>query len=824
MEIIKYESVKNIKSLNYFNGDNYSSDVFNAKYSETVNGEYKTPGEVFWNICTGLSENEELREIWFSLLWEGWFRPGGSVIAGVGSGKKCSLNNCTSLIIQDDTLEAIAKTDYDLMKVAAYRQGVGFDASRLRPRGSKVGNAAEESTGVVPWIDKLTNISKYVGQKGRMPALLVSLKIEHPDIEEFISCKDDKTKITSANISVQISDKFMETVLNDGDWELYFKIEDGEEIKKIVSAKKLFRYISEHAHFSAEPGVQYIDLMRSGSMVQCIAESTGIDKYIIQGTNACSEKPLAPYSVCNLLSINMEKFSTTPEKFKKELKEIVPYLVKMSDCVIDYEITNNLSPLSEQKFMVESLREIGLGITNIHGWLLKENLPYDSEEAVKLIEEFQKYYSYCVFNSSIKLGLELGNAPAFDLVKDKSAFMQSTYFSNIINEFYNGDYTNVTHMRNMAHMSIAPTGSLSSIFPTSCISSGIEPVIGLYYWRKTRAIDKGNYTYYFIIPNRLKDFILTFIPQNTDEWNIINNFSGSAQDDDGKIGKSIINIINKYVPKNFFKPAHEIDPIKKIKMMGKVYKWVDAAISCTYNLPPTSSVEDVENIYMEAWKHGVRAVSIYVEGSREGILIFEDPITNKNKYEKNISACLERPKDISYVCSPKRPNTLSCSIHHCTIKGTPWLVIVGTMNDKPYEIFAGEGDDLYIPKTCKEGKIVKQPGGTYSLEISIRNTEVVYKDLANILMNSEQRALTRILSLSMRHGCPLEFVQKQLKKADGEISDFSSVIARVIGGYIKQWSFSKESNICPICNEATIVKDGSCTKCINEKCNYSRCE
>ena len=322
-------------------------------------------------------------------MYEGWFRPGGSIISGLGSGRKSSLANCTTIPIEGDTIEDISKAEYTLMKCAAYRQGMGIDLSNLRPRGSKLGNAAEESTGIIPWGEKYSDVGKYVGQRGRMPALLLSLKDHHPDIEEFINCKIQGGKIENANISVQISDKFMKALENKEEWELWFDTKK-ENIRRKVDPEKIFDQIAEAASTSAEPGVQFIDRLREGTISHAVYESTGNDMYKIISTNACSEKPLAGYNVCNLLSINMESFSTDKEKYKEELKSIVPYLVRLSDNVVEYELENKLSPVKEQARILKNLREVGLGITNLHGWLLKDDIQYDSDEAVEKTENFMK--------------------------------------------------------------------------------------------------------------------------------------------------------------------------------------------------------------------------------------------------------------------------------------------------------------------------------------------------------------------------------------------------------------------------------------------------
>ena len=228
------------------------------------------------------------------------------------------------------------------MKCAAYRQGMGVDLSNIRPRDSLVGNAAEKSTGAVLWGEKFNNIGEYVGQKGRKPAILLSMKVQHPDIEEFITCKLKSGKIENSNISVQISNKFMENLKTDDPWTLKFDTEN-EKIRKDVDSNQLFDLISETANVSAEAGIQFIDKLSDGTMSNALYKSTGDKTYKIISTNACSEKPLSAYNICNLLSINMEMFSTDEDEYKKELDEIIPYLIRLSDNVISYELSNNLT-------------------------------------------------------------------------------------------------------------------------------------------------------------------------------------------------------------------------------------------------------------------------------------------------------------------------------------------------------------------------------------------------------------------------------------------------------------------------------------------------
>jgi len=844
---IKYKDVKDVTSKDYFTEDEYASTMFDTKYCTKwdSNGNIitdtsikyhsiETPADVFFRVASGLASMEKssksetlYTEHWFALMWLGWFRPGGSVLSGVKAHVKKSLLNCATLPLEEDTLESIAKCDYEIMKCAAFRQGLGFDSSNLRPRGSKVNNAAEESTGSVPWVEKLVDNGKWVGQLGRMPALLVSLKDRHPDIFEFVTAKMEKGKIENANISVQISDAFMEAVKIDSDWELYFDFDKStgyERISKTIKAKELFDLIAETAYASAEPGVQFIDQLRNGYMVHQVYRDTGDERFKGISTNACSEKFLAAYNVCNLLSPNQEMFSTDEEEYQKELAFVVPYMVRISDNVISYELHNKLSPLKAQSWILDQTRELGLGTTNIHGWLLKQDLAYDSNEAITATSNFFKAYACEAFKASMSLGEEKGSAPGFSRVSSTKAFMRSSYFKNVVDVLFGGDWSKVTSMRNLAHMSVAPTGSISNTFPKPCFSYGVEPVTGAYWWRRTRAIDKGVYTHYFIIPKKVQEYVLSKLSIDSYDYQELSTFTGSALDEDGKIGIKLSDIIDRNLPEGFFKPSHCIDYNQKIKLMSGMYKWMDAAISCTYNLPSTATVKDVENIYMSSYDHGVRAVSVYIDGSRKGVLIFDDPKTNEAKHTKtSVCDAEERPIGIVPNCAPKRPLELTCDIINTSIKGERWTVLVGLLDDKPYEIFCGSSEDLYLPASCKLGIIRKQHKGVYELEVMIRRSPVVYKDLANLLMDDSEKALTRILSLNLRHGVLPRYVVEQLKKSNGNITAFGTAISRVLSKYIGTYDLVGDENNCPLCGENSLMFEEGCIKCIEEGCGYSRC-
>lgn len=831
-----------METKDYFKDNIMAVDIFNTKYChEKEDGELENVADVFWRVCEGLGkyETEGTRVRWHQSMMEGWYRPGGSIISGVGSEQVVSLANCTTIPMLGDSIKDIMKCMSDTMHCAARRQGLGVDVSPLRPAGAPVNNAAVESTGAVPWMDFIQSMGQYVGQKGRLPAILLSLNVSHPDIMTFCKSKSELGVIENANISVQITDDFMKAVKDGAEWDLHFSMKN-ISIIETVNARELFALISKQACDSAEPGVQFIDEMRAGSMIHQIFRATLDGRFKIISTNACSEKPLVPYGSCMLGSLNMGMFPILVEEYKPILKEKVYQLVHLIDCAITYELENKRYGVDEQRVIMELTREIGLGFTNLHQWFINAGVQYDSDEAIVMIEEFMKWYTFYAFEASQALADVKGPAAAYteylgdpyDSPRPVSSFtnkdlMGSKFFANIVNEFYDGDWTKVRPLRNLALMSVAPTGSLSLIFPDTCISSGAEPGMPA-HWRRTRARLKGEYEWYFILPSFIKKELLEKIGfmssfDAKEDLAFIKNVGEATPDNGGELGKEVMEIIERYLGLGTFKPAHEIDPMQKIKMMAGIYKWVDAAVSITYNVPENTTPQQIEDIYMAAWENGVRAVSVYREGSREGILVFEPPTQEVKKTDY----CTVRPENIIFNCAPKRDTELPCEIHHCKVKGKNWLVIIGMHNGFPYEIFAGEShEDMYVPQTVKAG-VLKKVGKTYSLIVPIRRSTVEYKDIAETFMNEQYRSLTRMISLSLRHGCRPAFITDQLKKADEGITEFSSVVSRVLNKYMKTLDFQyrgekNKNDKCSNCGLADWHYEGGCKTCSN--CGASKCD
>ena len=817
----------------YLNHDEMCVSVVRKKYLEypdqPIEEFYKN---VIENICDNYVENsqadkqefvQDCIDDWYKGIWKG---AGSILAAGPSRDKKISVFNCTGLKIPEDSIDAIADTRKFAAKMAAHRQGLGVEFSNLRPRGAKINNSAVVSEGAVHWMKSFDTLASEVGQRGRLPAMLFALDINHPDIEEFITCKDDVNNINNANISVFLDNNFMKEVVANVNHRMAFTTGEGETIEKEVPARKLFAMICKQAWKNGEPGIIFRENMKNGSIQEALGENLVI-------TNACAEKPLPDQSVCCLAPLNMEfvpnPFTQTVE-FHDFMKRVVPRMVRFMDDVVQYEIDLSYkSPTEKQAHMVKKLREIGLGILNLHKWFYNNNVAYGSLDSIRLTDEFFKWYLFYAFSASVELAKQRGPCEAWSSMKSQGKLeeLMTPFLHNLFANFpqLKDEYLN-TGIRNAALLSVAPTGTVSMTFP-NMLSTGIEPLIGYAYWRRTRALSSNqSYDNFFVLPHTVKTMLLEKIPVGCQEdLELIQNTPTSQLDQDGEIGKKIIAVLNKHIDTTLLQPSHLVDPFAKIQLMSAAQKWIDASISVTYNVPFTFTEEETQELYKAAWTNKLKSITIYRDGSREGIYIFEDPIT----YAKKIAALYLteempdiRPTDIQYHRAPKRPEELPCEMHHTSIKGEQWLVLVGLLNGHPYEVFAGKkNEDFNISKNIQNGTIIKNNKGVYTLRITTAASYIDYHNIADLFMNVEYKALTRLISLSLRHGVYSEFILEQLKKSSEFVSDFMAVISRVLTKY--SGNIPKATGkTCPQCG-ASIVKVEGCEKC-SANCGYSRCE
>lgn len=869
---IKFEDVKNQTTEEYFNNNKFSIDAFKEKY--TLN-EGETYVQALKRVCDFVSSVEKTEELkkywndrWFDEIYNDWWHPAGSIMQGAGSGRKISLANCThnslgGLLVNEewDNLESIVRnTAYTVAKCAAYRQGLGVDFSRLRPAGTKVLNSANESTGAVHWMKFIDGIGYYVGQKGRIPAMLFSLNINHPDIEQFITIKGDYTQIQNANISVQCTEKFYKAVDEDSDWEMKFEIpevkkgdkiyvdvhsidmnstrerETGKYYKlathdrkkevftKSVKAKDLLKLIAKNMHTNAEPGIQNIDIARKYSNSDAVYNPEDEYDSRIVGTNACSEQYLSRDSLCVLASANCGRFSTTPEIYLAQLEKIGKSINRFLDNVNECELVYQTYATPHQELAIRKLRRTGAGVTNIAAWFFKKNLIYGSQEANDAFEEFMRIYNYWMYVGTEELGKEKGNFGLFNAKKWKEALFVKRVIedSKSISEKYKTPILTGNYARNVTVSSIAPTGTLTLMFRDTAFSYGIEPAFFLYYWKRTRMA--GKYEYYFNVPKVVRDAFESAgcrIPIESDtikdEW-------------DGRCGRSIAEFIDKNKEKIGikFKTSTQITAEDKLQFMAQVMKWVDSSISVTYMLPEGSTVKDVYNFILEAHKKEVKSIAAFPDRKMYGIVSqipFKELALNLqsqgvNIHHQNFSDDELKVLNISRenikpqgVYAPKRLNSLDADIYVVSVKNEKFCIVIGLQNNQPYEIFGGHLNGLGIKSNYKKGKISKIKKGQYALEFD----DISIEDFSKQFTPTEQ-ILFRMTSTSLRHGVPIQFIVDQLQKATQDITSMASAAARVLKKYIKNGTCVNGQK-CPQCGKELVYLEG----CISCSCGWSKC-
>jgi ribonucleoside-diphosphate reductase alpha chain len=868
--ITTYDGVKKQSTIEYFQGNQFSVHAFEQKYALTAEETYVQALKRVCDFIASVEKTDELKQYWstrwFDEIYNDWWHPAGSIMQGAGSGRKVSLCNCTTISLgklsdgeEWDNLESIIKnTAYTIAKCAAYRQGLGVDFSRLRPKGTKVMNSANESTGAIHWMEFEDKIGYFVGQKGRIPAMLFSISCDHPDVEEFIQIKSDYTKIQNANISVQCTEKFYKAVEEDKDWELYFEIPDvkkGDKVyidvhsidkncikeretgkyyklathdrkkevfSKIVSAKKLMELIAKNMHTNAEPGIQNIDIARKYSNSDALYDPEDEYDSRVLSTNACSEQYLSRESLCVLASLNVGKFSTSREVYLKQLEKISISMNRFLDNVNECELVYQTFATPHQELAIKKLRRTGAGITNIAAWLFKKNLAYGSKEGNEAVEDFVKWFNYWLYVGTEELGKEKGDFGLFNKEKWKKA----PFVARIIEESHHlhRDYKvpilNGNHARNVTVSSIAPTGTLSLMFRDFILSYGIEPAFFMYFWKRTRM--SGKYEYYFCVPRVVRDMFAEHgipIPINSD----------TIKDDwDGKIGKPIAEFIEQHRHKFKLKESPEINPLDKLELMSKVMKWIDSSISVTYMLPIGSTWKDVYNFILEAHKKEVKSIAAFPDKKmygivssipfkslafklkEEGISIHHQNFSNNELEELNIS---RENIEAKPALVPKRLTVLDADIYVITAKGEKYCVVVGLQNNQPYEIFGGSLNGLGLKTNHKRGKISKVKRGQYALEFD----DIYIEDFSKQFTPTEQ-ILFRMASLQMRHGIPIRFIVEQLQKATDDITTLASAAARVLKKYIKDGEMVSGQK-CPQCGKELVYIDG----CVSCSCGWSKC-
>ena len=584
---------------------------------------YQYENETFDEWLDRVSNGDtELRK----LIEEKKFLFGGRILSNRGlykSGKKITYSNCYVLSEPEDNIESIFECAGKLARTFSYGGGVGVDLSKLSPKGAKVNNAAKETTGAVSFMDLYSMVTGLIGQNGRRGALMLSMDCSHPDIEDFIGIKSDLDRVTKANISVKMTDEFMNAVLNGEEYTLKFtRIETGETITKTVNAKELFRKLCEMNWDMAEPGILFWDNITGYNLL------SNTDCFRYAGTNPCAEEPLPAGGSCLLGSINLNAFADKKTKTFDfdDFKNTVKISVKALNDVLDEGLP--LHPLQEQRDSVRDWRQIGLGIMGIADMLINLGITYGSKESIELCNKI----AYIMANTAIKTSARLAKIDGCFPKCNIKEIMSTQFFINNTDE-KTRDLVLGYGLRNSQILTIAPTGSISTMLQ---ISGGIEPIFANYYTRKTESLHGETVEYKVYTP---------IVKEYMNENNI--------SDD-------------KYLPE-FFVTAQNLGYRNRVDMQSVWQKHIDASISSTVNLSHETTVEQVEDLYLYAWQKGLKGITVYRDGcKRSGILTTDKTKKNDEKSQKNV---LQRGDIINTsddLIGKKRKLMTGCGSLHCT--------------------------------------------------------------------------------------------------------------------------------------------------------------
>ena len=748
---------------NYYEGDTLGADVLKNKYLAPWESH---PYELWQRQAKALASVEKTKKLkkewedkFYSILEDFKFTPGGRIMHGAGREDiTTTLNNCYVVGIKDDSINSIYKTIQEEARTYKYGGGCGHDLSVLRPSGDAINGTGGESCGPVGFMNLFSENTNTIAQHGRRGANMQTLRIDHPDIEKFISIKmDDINMVKYSNISVLLTHEFMQAVENDTDFDLKYE----DKVYKTVKAKELWQTIIDCAHSSAEPGLLFWDTMTDYHNAEYCSP--------LVSTNPCAEQPLPDGGCCNLGSINLDRYVDDKGNFKiEEFKDTVGIATRFLDNVIDYNLDRHA--LDTQKQNAKNDRRVGLGILGLGDMLVRMGIKYDSEDALQTIDQVMKIFCDTAYETSSELAKEKGSFPHFKW----SGYRKSKFVKNLPKSLR--DKIKDDGIRNSTVLTVPPTGSGAIV---ARVTSGIEPIFATSYKRRVKKNDGFG-----------RDF---------DEYKVYHPIIEKLFGDDENLPEHVVT-------------AHDIDPYFRVKLQGVIQKYIDSSISSTVNLKQEITKETVADIYLTAYKANLKGITVYREGSREGILITEDKKESDSvKTESQVIADLSNEK-------------------------TPRLRPIET-NGITRRIRTGEGT-LYITINQDENGLCEV-------------FTAIGKAGGNAAAQSE--AISRLISLALRSGLDPNAIVKQLKGISGPnptweggrlILSTPDAIGKALDDYLKEnradnsngvvkekvrITMAQESSVqehayeCKDCGtSANVVNEGGCLTC--RECGWSKCD
>ncbi|MBT5225830.1 MAG: adenosylcobalamin-dependent ribonucleoside-diphosphate reductase [Candidatus Marinimicrobia bacterium] len=755
---------------NYYGDDQLGSDVLKQKYLAPWEHH---PYELWTRQASALASVEKtkaLKEKWekkfFTILEDFKFVPGGRIMHGAGREDiTTTLNNCYVVAVRDDSIKSIYDTIINEALTYKYGGGCGHDLSILRPAGKPINGTGGESCGPTGFMNLFSENTNTIAQHGRRGANMQTLRVDHPDIEKFISIKTgDIEMIKYSNISVLLTHGFMDAVKNDGDFDLTY----GGEVYKTIKAKTLWDEIVYHAHTSAEPGLIFWDTMKDYHNAEYCSP--------LISTNPCAEQPLPDGGCCNLGAVNLERFVDDNGNFMiDQFKETVGVAARFLDNVVDYNMDRHA--LEDQKKNAENDRRVGLGILGLGDMMVRMGIKYDSEDALQTIEQIMQIFRDTAYETSAELAEEKGQCPNFDW----NGFSKSRFIKNLPKSLQEKIKQN--GVRNCTLTTVAPTGSGAIV---SRVTSGVEPIFATSYKRRVKNNGDG--------------YGKTF-----NEYKVYHPIIGKLFETDKNLPDYVVT-------------AHNIDPYFRVKMQGVIQKYIDSSISSTVNLAENITIDTVADIYMTAYEAGLKGITVYREGSREGILV-SDEKTKKTVSPSELDLNVQMTSETQEEKSPRVRPTQTAGVTRRIRTGEGTLYI--TINEDENGL-------------CEVFTTIGKAGGNAA---------------------AQSEAISRLISLSLRSGLDPHAIVRQLKGISGPnptwedgrlILSTPDAIGKALDDYIKEREEMNQKGqseqplekplitlaqdhqeeneliICTKCHNHSVVNEGGCLTC--RECGWSKCD
>lgn len=833
-------------SLQYFKGDELAARVWVNKYAvkdSFGNIFEKSPEDMHWRIANEVARIEakyqnglNAQQLYELLDHFKYIVPQGSPMTGIGNDfQVASLSNCFVIGIDGaaDSYGAIIRIDEEQVQLMKRRGGVGHDLSHIRPKGSPVKNSALTSTGLVPFMERYSNSTREVAQDGRRGALMLSVSIKHPDSEAFIDAKMTEGKVTGANVSVKLDDAFMQAAVNGTPYKQQYPVDSDQPVfTKEIDASALWKKIVHNAWKSAEPGVLFWDTIIRESVPDCYADLG----YRTVSTNPCGEIPLCPYDSCRLLAINLYSYVVNPytrdayfdfDLFKKH----VALAQRIMDDIIDLELEKiekiiakiDSDPESEEvkeaeKHLWEKIykksgqgRRTGVGITAEGDMLAAMGLRYGTEDATEFSEQVHKTIALEAYRSSVNMAKERGAFAIYDSEREKN-----NPFINRLKEADPNLYEEMKKYgrRNIACLTIAPTGTTSLMTQTT---SGIEPVFMPVYKRRRKVNPNDPQTHVDFVDetgDAFEEYIV--FHHKFVEWMTVNGYDPTKRYTQEEI--------DELVEKSPYYKAtsNDVDWLMKVKMQGRIQKWVDHSISVTINLPNDVDEALVNRLYVEAWRSGCKGCTVYRDGSRSGVLLS----TKKDKKDKKEELPPCKPPTVVEV----RPKVLEAEVVRFQNNKEKWVAFVGLLDGHPYEIFTGLQDDeegISLPKSVTTGRIIKNidEEGNKRYDFQFENKRGYKTTIEGLSekFNKEYWNYAKLISGVLRWRMPIDRVIKlvdSLQLDSENINTWKNGVERALKKYVTDGT-SAEGQKCPNCGNETLVYQEGCLIC--KTCGTSRC-